>query len=332
MRITTNTIMGNYVQNLNTILMSQTAAGEKVMTHRKFNRGSEDPAATQQASFLHRKFLQNQDYMSTIKGEQERLDMALASISDIQKQANTVLNDASLQAINGTTSESSRKTFAETFNRIQESMIQLANTQYNNKFLFSGQNNDRAPFEGSGSNITYMGIHVSNAPIADLEALSNESVFIDIGLGIQPGMVNNSNAHNTSMPGIGLLGYGKTDDGVSKNIIALTGEMANLLNSTDEQWQNGGSAKFQKMMDQYKKSHENIVDSQAGLGVKSNYLETTLKRMEELDTSYNKQIVDVEYVNDAEAISDYYYTQYTYNAALRLGNSLLGASLLDFIK
>lgn len=335
MRITTNSIMGNYVQNLNTILAAQTAAGEKVMTHRKFNSGSEDPAATQQTSFLHRKFLQNKDYMNTIKGEQERLDMSLSALDDIQKQGNTILNDAALKAINGTTSKSDRETYAETFKQVQESMIQFANTQYNNTYLFGGQNNGTIPFEGSGSNITYMGIHVSNGDPADpdaLERLSNESVFIDIGLGIQPGMVNNSNAYDTSMPGIKLLGYGKNDDGISKNIIALTGEMSALLNCSDEEWQNGGCERFEKMMGQYKESHDDIVDAQASLGVKSNYLETTYGRMQDLDTSYNTQIVNVEYVNDAEAITDYYYTQYTYNAALRLGNSLLGASLLDFIR
>lgn len=335
MRITTNTIMGNYIQNLNTILMAQTAAGERAMTHRKFNSGSEDPSATQQTSFLHRKFLQNKDYMNTIKGEQERLDMALSALDDIQKQGNNVLNDAALKAINGTTSKADRETYAKTFKQIQESMIQFANTQYNNTYLFGGQNNGSIPFEGSGSNITYQGIHVSNGDPADpdaLENLSNETVYIDIGLGIQPGMVNNSNAYDSSIPGIELLGYGKTDNGISKNIIALTGEMSELLNCSDEEWQKNGCKRFEEMMGQYKESHDDIIDAQASLGVKSNYLETTFNRMEELDTSYNTQIVDVEYVNDAEAISDYYYTQYTYNAALRLGNTLLGASLLDFIR
>ena len=46
----------------------------------------------------------------------------------------------------------------------------------------------------------------------------------------------------------------------------------------------------------------------------------------------NFELVDVEYVNDAEAISEYYYAQYTYNAALRVGSSILGPSLLDFLK
>lgn len=332
MRVTTNSIMNNYVQNLNTILSSQAEAGEKVMTHRKFNSGSEDPSGTQQASLLHRQYLQNKDYMNTIKGEQERLDTALAAMADIGKQANTVLNDSGLSAINGTTSESDRKTYAQTFMQIQQSMTQFANTKYKDKYLFGGQHNDTIPFEGAGAGTTYAGVNVTNGDPADLLGLSSEKVYVDIGLGIRPGMVNDSNAYDTSMPGISFLGYGQTGDGISKNLIALTGQMGELLGCTDEQWASGGSDRFQDMMAQYKKCYEGVVDSQSKYGVKSNYLETTFDRMEELDTSYNAQILDVEYVNDAEAITDYYYTQYTYNAALRVGNSLLSPSLLDFLK
>lgn len=332
MRVTTNSIMNNYVHNLNTILESQAAAGEKVMTHRKFSCGSEDPSGTQQASLLHRHFLQNKDYMNTIKGEQERLDMALSAMSDIGKQANIVLNDSALSAINGTTSEADRKTYAETFKQIQQSMIQFANTQYKDKYLFGGQHNDTIPFEGSGADITYAGTDVTTGPQADLDALNGEKVYVDIGLGIRPGMVNDSNAYDTSMPGISFLGYGQTDDGISKNLIALTGQMSELLNCTADQWQAGGSERFEDMMTQYKQCYEDAVDAQSKYGVKSNYLETTYERMEELDTSYNTQILDVEYVDDPEAITDYFYTQYTYNAALRVGNSLLSPSLLDFLR
>lgn len=332
MRVTTNSIMNNYVQNLNTILESQAAAGEKVMTHRKFNSGSEDPAATQQASLLHREYLQNKDYMNTIKGEQERVDMALSAMSDIGQKANSILSDSGLSAISGTTSESDRKTFSETFMQIQQSMIQFANTKYKDKYLFGGQHNDTTPFEGSGADVTYLGTNVTTGDMADLDALNGEKVYIDIGLGIRPGMVNDSNAYDTSIPGTSFLGYGQTDDGISKNIIALTGQMGELLKGSDEQWKAGGSERFEAMMAQYKKSYDKVVDSQSKYGVKSNYLETTHDRMEELDTSYNTQILDVEYVNDSEAITDYYYTQYTYNAALRVGSSLLSPSLLDFLK
>lgn len=337
MRITTNTIMGNYVQNLNTILAAQTAAGEKAMTHRQFNRGYEDPSGVQEASLLHRKFLQNKDYMETIKGEQERLDVALGAMSDIGKQANTVLNDSSLSAINGTTSQSDRSSYSETFMRIQESMIQFANTQYKDTYLFGGQHNNTIPFDGSGADVTYAGVNVTTGPEADLDALSGEKAYVDIGLGIRPGMINDSNAYDTSMPGISFLGYGHIDDGVSKegiskNIIALTGQMGELLKCSDEEWKNGGSERFEKMMAQYKDCYENVVDTQSKYGVQSNYLETTYDRMTQLDTSFNTQIVGVEYVDDAQAITDYYYTQYTYNAALRVGSSLLGASLLDFLR
>ena len=85
-------------------------------------------------------------------------------------------------------------------------------------------------------------------------------------------------------------------------------------------------------MSQYEDSLNQVIDTQSAIGVQSQSLEITASRLNDLDLTYNTQIVDVEYVNDAEAISEYYYAQYTYNAALRVGSSILGPSLLDFLK
>ena len=67
MRITTNSVMNNYIYNLNTIMGNRDSAGNQTMTHRKFTKASQDPRSAQTASLLHRRYLQNKDYISTVK-------------------------------------------------------------------------------------------------------------------------------------------------------------------------------------------------------------------------------------------------------------------------
>lgn len=332
MRITTNSVMNNYIYNLNTIMRDRDSAGNQTMTHRKFTKASQDPRSAQTASLLHRRYLQNKDYISTVKAHQERLDMVSSALEDIQGQGSKVLKDSALKAINGTTSASERSAFAETFRQIQESMLQYANTTYQGKYIFGGCHNDSAPFSGSGSRITYAGTDVTSGQTAALDTLSQEKACVDIGLGLNDGPVSDSNILNTSIPGIAVLGYGVTPDGISKNLIALTGQMSELLKSSEGDWVNGGAQRFKDMMSQYEDSLNQVIDTQSAIGVQSQSLEITASRLNDLDLTYNTQIVDVEYVNDAEAISEYYYAQYTYNAALRVGSSILGPSLLDFLK
>ena len=136
MRITTNSVMNNYIYNLNTIMGNRDSAGNQTMTHRKFTKASQDPRSAQTASLLHRRYLQNKDYISTVKAHQERLDMVSSALEDIQGQGSKVLKDSALKAINGTTSASERSAFAETFRQIQESMLQYANTTYQGKYIF----------------------------------------------------------------------------------------------------------------------------------------------------------------------------------------------------
>ena len=51
------------------------------------------------------------------------------------------------------------------------------------------------------------------------------------------------------------------------------------------------------------------------------------------DTAYNlmEQISGVEDVDMAEAITSFIWAQYCYNAALKVGNSILSQSLMDYL-
>ena len=67
------------------------------------------------------------------------------------------------------------------------------------------------------------------------------------------------------------------------------------------------------------------------LDAKSVFLKSNEERLGTQLTDTNKQILDIEQIDLADAITAFSWDQYCYNAALRVGNQLLSQSLLDYM-
>ena len=61
------------------------------------------------------------------------------------------------------------------------------------------------------------------------------------------------------------------------------------------------------------------------------FLKSNKDRLKELDDTLNNQIVGVEDMDPADAITSLMWAQYSYNAALKIGNGILSQSLLDYL-
>ena len=55
------------------------------------------------------------------------------------------------------------------------------------------------------------------------------------------------------------------------------------------------------------------------------------ERLEQTASELNEQILGIEQVDLASAITDFSWAQYCYNAALKVGNSILSQSLIDYM-
>lgn len=99
--------------------------------------------------------------------------------------------------------------------------------------------------------LEYRGINVNSGDTDDinkLEEYMDETLYIDIGFGMQEanGVLQDDSAFNTAVSGLKMLGYGNTDDGISKNVVTLLGQMADVLEKEhfDEE-------KYSAMLDQF---------------------------------------------------------------------------------
>lgn len=330
MRITTSQVIQNYQSNLSKSNKALYEAENRVLTERSFNTASENPASAASAFKLRKEYLDTDDYIDNTKTTASHLDAVESStmqISTIAKQANGLI----LQGISDTSSKESRATIAASLREMQESIVSSANAKLGDAFLFGGQTTDAAPFKLADGQLKYYGLDVSSTDSgvqAQLKEMENAKIYVDLGLGLtfENGEVVNNSAFNTAFSGLTTLGYGKTD-GVDNNIVNLMGTIANELekNPINADTLDKLSLKFTERMG-------DVTDSVTVLGTKSSFLDSTLSRLEDSKATLNEKIVSVEKVSPAEAITELTWAQYAHNAALKVGNTILSQSFIDFMR
>ena len=163
-----------------------------------------------------------------------------------------------------------------------------------------------------------------------------EKLFLDIGQGNKEDENNKvieSSGFDSTLQGINFLGFGKDEDGDPKNIVTITKQMAKICNEsgegrlTDEEYNElfRLSKKFQNAAEELHRAH---VDMDA----RSSKLENNLDLLDDNYDTLVEQYAEIEDVDDVDAISAFLWASYSYNAALRVGNSILAQSLMDYMQ
>lgn len=331
MRITTSMIMRNYRSNLNNTMVDQERVRKQVETGRRFSAAYEDPASAAKGAILEQRYARNTDYLNTAKNAQTWLD----SQEDVLNQLNTisvkVREDYAPSALTDTAGAAGRKAYASTLRELQKSMIHTLNTKYGDAYVMAGSDGKKPPFElKDDGTVLYRGVDVSDPKNANrLKDLANDHTYIDLGFGMSfdaNGVVSSSSAFDTALPGIAAVGYG-VEGGISNNIIVLIGKMADTLEADTF-----NAGEFEKYWTRLSDKSDDLQDQFTKIGAKGQLLTATTTKLENEKENIEIQYKDAMGVDSAKAITDYSYAQYVYNAALKVGTSILSPSLLDFMK
>lgn len=332
LRITTSSLIRNYKSNLGKSISNLDLARTRVMTQRNFTKGYQNPTGAVRESALNWKYDRNQDYIDAIDDAQSFQDAQEDAITQINTQARYLSKQYGLEAMNGTNwTYDVRKTYAQAFRQAQESMTMSMNATYGDKFVFGGADGAHTPFELKDVNgqkvLLYRGNRVDHP---NMDKMSREEVYIDLGFGLTmddaTGKVANSSGFNISLPGINVVGYGTDKDGTSKNIITLAGEIADVLDQEDFDLD-----EYKKLLNAFDDARGVLSDNLTTLGTRTNFLTTTKSRLEDQQINLTEQYDNVVNVDMAEAITEFSWAQYAYNAALKIGTNILTPSFIDFM-
>lgn len=337
MRITTNALIRNYKSNLANSMSSLNTARDKVMTGRQFASAAENPTGALRSSVLERKYVKTLDYISSAKDAQSYLDSQESAAMQISDLSLTLTKQYGLEALNGTTgSQEIRKSYADAWRNAQDSLLLSMNASYEGKYVFAGSDGKNPPFSlskdpNTGKQIlTYRGLDVNDpANKAKLDELAKDTTYVDLGFGLTSnnGAIDPSSAFNTSLPGLNLIGYGQDDEGDSKNMILLAGQIADALETEPFD-----KEKYENLLNKFEAGRNNVLENVTTLGTKSSFLENSLTRLEDNKLGLSTQLDSVVNIDMADAITQFSWAQYAYNAALKVGTSILSPSFIDFMR
>lgn len=182
-------------------------------------------------------------------------------------------------------------------------------------------------------------IMVDNPAYQKLQEMLKETTYVDIGLGMEEnpdGTPNSSTVYNSALNGLEFLDFGYDENGDPKNVVSLMLEGGNMLISTSDK--DGsfpeGTPEYDRMFNLTRKL-ETAVDKMhvefTELTTKSKFLTANEKRLTTERDELEKRINEVEDIDPVQAITALSWAQYCYNAGLKIGNSILSQSLIDYM-
>lgn len=342
-RITSNAMMKNYKSNLmkstNVLYNSMT----QVMTQRKFNSYAEDPAAATQAFQLRRSAWRTESQIENSQTVTHKFNTAYEAVDSIYETVTTITKDETLRALNYPTG-GGRKSLGILLDQRAEDLVQSLNAKYGDNFIFAGNDGENVPFswdEATGQ-LLYRGVNVNaekgTEDYEKLQQMMKETTYVDLGMGLQEdasGNIISTSAFNSALSGLSITGFGVDEEGLPNNVVSIVKELSDILGRCDEDGNWASTEDQERAVALQKKldtSLGDITSQHTELSTKVSFLNTNEERLKSTADTLNTQIVGVENVDMADAITAMSYAQYCYNAALRVGTNILSQSLIDYMR
>jgi len=206
------------------------------------------------------------------------------------------------------------------------------------------------------------------ADVKRLDEMAKEEMYIDLGMGAAESKPNSpvkGTYFNSALSGLNFTDYSVDADGDPKNLALIMQELADVFDNWDEdgqkyipdQYKDMSYTEFQdkmehdvefadeinkfheeyqakayRLMDKLKAGQEHTTEMWVELNANSVYLQTAEKQLTIQKSDLNTQILDIEQVDLADAITTFSWQQYCYNSALKIGNQLLSQTLIDYMR
>lgn len=299
MRITNNTLTGNYLRNLNRNLEQMQKYQNQLSSGKEVSKPSDNPMLVSRIMGLDSNVRANEQYERNINdtlGWADTADGATNEMTSTLQRARELI----VYGANGTLSTTDRLALKDEVVMLKDQMVQLLNTNYDGRFIFGGQETTKPPFSIEDTKMTYHG---------DMNDISREiAQGVDIIIQSDGSKITNASGASNEELGelldkvIDALGNDKTD--------ALSGE---LLGDMDIHL-------------------DNVIRFRSKMGAVYNRLEAAKERNASENLSMTELLSKSEDIDIAEKMMEFSMMSTVYQASLSTGAKILQPSLLDYIR
>lgn len=338
MRITHQTLNRTYLKRIENNLTNYTKSSDKLNSQRAFNKSHENVSSASKALKSRKMIADNERYQTAVKEAQGRADMAEDGLRTVTGLM-TVAKEKLVQGLNGTYSESDRDKIATELEKLQEEVLQIMNSTYNNNYVYNSAGNldGSAPFTVQNGALYYNGTAVDSmtkAPNGTILDGNNDPIqynsthYVDIGYGYtltMGGQVDANTAFKNSYSGVESFGYGTSSNGSPLNAYSLFGEMVENLRSNN-------MAGVETNLNAIGESMEYMLTTITEIGARSTTLENTLARLESEYIILVEDNDSLEAIDIAEEIIYNASYEMSYMVTLQMGSQVLPQSIFDFLR
>ena len=305
MRITNTMLVNNMMYNMGNNLERLDRIQQQLATGKKIATPSDDPIVASRALKMRTDVAEIKQYQKNVDDSNSWMDITestLASMGDILDRA----RELSIQAANGTMGADDAQKIAAEVKQLKEQLVQLSNTTYGGRYIFSGFKTNQPLIDGTTG---LYNIKVENT------VPNREDIKYEIGIG---------DKININVLGSELLG-GSGDVGTAPKLIKDFDEFISALSSN-----NGGG--IRTSTDNIDQNIDNLLMIRSDVGARTNRLELTKNRLMADDTNFTKLMSQNEDADMAEVIMKLKSEENVYNASLAGGARIIQPSLVDFLK
>ena len=160
----------------------------------------------------------------------------------------------------------------------------------------------------------------------------------DLGFGMQEdenGNIIGSSVANVGLQGITFLGYGVDKDGDPKNIVSIADRMGTLLRRCDSDSGDWASPEdkeeFSRLAKKFEDAASQLTDKHTEMDTQAAFIKSNQDQLKANTDTLQEQILGIEQVDLADAITSFSWAQYCYNMSIKVGNSILSQSLMDYM-
>lgn len=289
----------------------------------------------------------------------------LSALDDLLDLANGYLSqawDKAIQANNQTYTAGSLEALKVEIDEITKTMVDLANTEYNDNYIFSGANTKTVTYTiDDNGDIIYNGTpkdnpdYVRQTEVADgvFEVINTtgDKVFgyykaaVEAGNGVYTDSNGKRVLESTDDAGNPVYTYengveytgdvADLTDGADEEAVGVMGALKKLSNSIQKVLDGDEVEGYEEMnstLDMFSDALNSITTEQTKFGGVANRLDMSASTLETNNmnlTSYLSQIQDIDY---ASAITQWMNAQYAYQASMQIASASMNMSLLNYIQ
>jgi flagellar hook-associated protein 3 FlgL len=292
MRVTESMIYDTANSSLSTDMAALQSITEKVSSSKQLNRPSDNPADVRSAVGL-------RDTLAQLDQFGRNIDSANSKVSamDTALAASGDLlqraNELAIEGANGTLSAEQRQSISAEVAQLTEALAQDASAKVGDEYVFSGFRVDRAPFQVTGP--------------GQVGSYQGDQGVVVARIGLASTMQVNLSGDAVFQPAI----------------TALTQLQADL---------NDGRPVQQTTIGQIGAALQTLLQARATVGARANRLDDAKSSQQDLVTSNQALLSQLEDTDMPSAITELTKRQTTYQATLAVTAKVMQTSLLDYLR